>query len=492
MAEVLAATGGALVREGRGEARGGTGPSCVGVSTDTRAIHAGSTEGDGPVFVALSGERFDGHDHLESAARAGAGILVVARECNVLPGPAVVRVDDTLVALGHLARAHRRRWARGGGAARPRKVVAVTGSAGKTTTRRAIAALLEAAGASVLATGHNFNNRVGVPLTLLGLSDAHDTAVIEIGTNQRGEIAAGAEIAEPDVGVLTLVAEAHGEGLGSAWAIAVEKGDLLAALPPSGVAIVNGDDARAAAQLLRSRAGTWLRYGEEPSCDVALVARELHGVRGQRLSVRVLGRRPVIRPLVEVDVAMLGKAGVSATLAALAAADAVLDAGAPSGEVATRALGGAAAREPGRLSPIARADGAIVLDDAYNANPASMLASIETAREIARAEGRALVLILGEMYELGAQAEALHEQVGRAAAMARPRALLAVSGLASKYAESAKRYGVAFELLPDAAAATRAARALVAAGDLVLVKGSHGVGLGPLAAELMTAIGAPT
>lgn len=475
LAEVLAATSGQLVRDGRDAGRGAPPTAGVGVCTDTRGLAAGQ------VFVALSGARFDGHDHLQAAARGGAAIVVVGRDVAVPPGPAVVRVSDTVRALGDLARAHRRRWARSRRGGPERRLVAVTGSAGKTTTRRAIAAVLAGAGCRVHATSHNFNNQVGIPLTLLGLDDEHDVAVIEIGTNQRGEIAAGAAIAEPDVGVLTLVADAHGEGLGSAWDIAVEKGDLLAALPRDGIAIANGDDPRAAAQLLRSPARTWLRFGEDPACDVALVARELRGASGQHVRVRVLGLRPSVRPLVELDVAMLGKAGVSAALAAIAAAEAVLPDGSPGSDVASRALGGASAREPGRMVPRPRADGGLVIDDAYNANPASTIASIEAAREIARAEGRGLVLVLGEMYELGASAPALHDEVARAAAMARPRAMVAVKGLAARYHEAAKRYGITSELVDDADAALAAARRLVAPGDLVLVKGSNGVGLARVA-----------
>jgi len=485
LAEVLAATGGQLEREGIAERRtglgagpAGIGSSCVGVSTDTRSL------GCGQAFIALTGPRFDGHDHLETAARAGASILLVSREANVLPGPAIVRVAHGVRALGDLARAHRRRWARARSARGPRLVIAITGSAGKTTTRRVTTALLEAAGLSVHCTAANLNNQIGVPLTLLGLGDSHDVAVVEIGTNATGEIAAGAAVAEPDVGVLTLVADAHGEGLGSAWAIAVEKGDLLAALPPSGIAIANGDDARATAQLLRSPAATWITYGEEPSCDVALVARQIRGAQGQHISLRILGRHPVVRPLLEVEVALLGKAGVSAVLAAAAIVDAVSPSGCPTSDVASRALSDPAIREPGRMSPSVIEGSVILIDDAYNANPASMIASIEAAREVARAEGRGLVLILGEMYELGKDAEALHDQVGRAAALARPRELIAVKGAAARYHESAKRYAVGGVFAADAEAAIGEARQRIHAGDVVLVKGSNGVGLTKLAAAL--------
>lgn len=485
LAEVLAATGGQLEREGIGEVKGGLGAgpagigtSCVGVSTDTRSL------ADGQAFIALTGPRFDGHDHLETAARAGASILIVSRDANVLPGPAIVRVADGVRALGDLARAHRRRWARSRSAKGRRWVVAITGSAGKTTTRRVAARLLEAAGASVHATSANLNNQIGVPLTLLGLDDTHDVAVVEIGTNMRGEIATNVAVAEPDVGVLTLVADAHGEGLGSAWAIAVEKGDLLAALPRDGIAIANGDDARSAAQLLRSPAATWTTYGEEPSCDVALVARQIRGVDGQHVSLRILGRKPVVRPLLEVDVALLGKAGVSAVLAAAAIVDAVTITGCPSSDVASKVLSAPDIREPGRMSPAIGPDGVIVIDDAYNANPASMVASIEAAREVARAEGRSLVLVLGEMYELGKESDALHDKVGRVAALARPREVIAVKGAAARYHEAAKRYAVGGAFVADADAAIVEARQRVAAGDVVLVKGSNGVGLAKVAAAL--------
>lgn len=475
LAEVLAATGGTLVREPRSDGKGAPPPAAVGVSTDSRALTAGQ------VFVALVGARFDGHDHLQAAARARAAVVIVSRDVEVPPGPAIVRVADTVRALGDLARAHRRRWARGRRGGLPRKLVAITGSAGKTTTRRASAALLAAAGLRVHSTSHNFNNQIGIPLTLLGLDESHDVAVIEIGTNSRGEIAAGAAIAEPDVGVLTLVAEAHTEGLGNAWDIMVEKGDLLAALPEDGIAIVNGDDHRAAGQLVRSPARTWIRYGEDPACDVALVARELRGASGQHLTVRVLGVQPIVRPLLEVDVAILGRAGVGAALAAIAVADAVLPHGAPAGDLASAALGAASSREPGRMFPRPRADGGLVIDDAYNANPASMLASIEAARDLARSEGRGLVLVLGEMYELGELATALHDEVARAAALVHPRALVAVKGLASRYHDAAKRYGVPSELVADADGALAAARRVAQPGDVILVKASNGVGLGRVA-----------
>jgi UDP-N-acetylmuramoyl-tripeptide--D-alanyl-D-alanine ligase len=486
LAEVLAATGGRLVRDGvaaekaggLGRAPSGLGTSCVGVSTDTRTL------AEGQAFVALVGPRFDGHDHLETAARAGASILVVSREAHVLPGPAIVRVDDGVKALGDLARAHRRRWARSRSAKSRRWVVAITGSAGKTTTRRVATRLLAASGFSVHATAENLNNQIGVPLTLLGLDDGHDIAVVEIGTNLRGEIATNTAVAEPDVGVLTLVADAHGEGLGSAWAIAVEKGDLLAALPRDGIAIANGDDARSTAQLLRSPASTWVTYGEDPSCDVALVARQVRGAAGQHLSLRILGRHPVVRPLLDVDVALLGKAGVSAVLAAAAIVDAVSAVGCPTSEVASAALSDPSIREPGRLSPVVVDGGMIVIDDSYNANPASMIASVDAAREVARAEERSLVLVLGEMYELGAESEALHERVGRVAALARPREMICVKGEAVRYHEAAKRYAVPSTLVADADAAIAEAKRRVGRGDVVLVKGSNGVGLARVAAAL--------
>ncbi len=192
--------------------------------------------------MALHGELHDGHAHLEAAARAGAVVALVERDVAAPAGLTVVRVASTLVALGDLARAHARRWrALGGG----RKLVAITGSAGKTTTRVAVAALLERLRPGrVHGARGNLNNRVGVPMVLFGLTPDHTLGVIEMGMNRPDEIAELCRIAEPEIGVVTLIAAAHTELVGSIDGVAHEKNALFRALPVEGVAIGNGDDPR--------------------------------------------------------------------------------------------------------------------------------------------------------------------------------------------------------------------------------------------------------
>jgi UDP-N-acetylmuramoyl-tripeptide--D-alanyl-D-alanine ligase len=196
-----------------------------------------------------------------------------------------VRVDDTRVALGALSRAHRVRWGEGalaGGTANQRRiVVAITGSAGKTTTKAVLARVLDAlAPGTVHATAGNLNNDIGVPMTLFGLTEAHRYAVVEVGTNARGEIANLARMSVPDAGVLTLVAAAHTEGLGSIEDVAAEKGALLAALPPGGLAVANADDARAVAELRRSPAKTALTFGFSEKADYRVEIARARGARG--------------------------------------------------------------------------------------------------------------------------------------------------------------------------------------------------------------------
>ncbi|MFO0615125.1 MAG: UDP-N-acetylmuramoyl-tripeptide--D-alanyl-D-alanine ligase [Polyangiaceae bacterium] len=460
LAEILASTLGTLAREAA--------VAAGGVSTDSRAVT------DGNVFVAIEGLRVDGHDHVEDAVRRGARIVIARREVHVPKGVSLVLVTDTTRALGALGRSHRRRWARGG---RDRRVIAITGSAGKTTTRGAVASLLANLGRSVHATKGNLNNQIGVPMSIFGLGPEHDVAVLEIGTNQRGEIAYNAGIAEPDIGVLTMVSDAHGEGIGSVWEIAKEKGDLLQALPARGAAIVNGDDARASAQLLRSEARTWERYGADPGASVRIAARAPRGTSGSELVLEV-PRHPESR--IEATIPLLGVAGAYAAAAAVTVALALDDY--PRERIA-RALVGLEAPESGRLSAKERSDSTIVVDDAYNANPASMRASIAAASEIARSLDRRLVLVLGEMRELGPHAEVMHRELGAAIDASGAACLVAVAGAAKSFVDTSTLADRVF--VPSVDHAESAVRERVRAGDVVLFKASNSIGLSRLAASLL-------
>lgn len=455
--EILAITDGTLVRRGSCE-------QAWGVGTDTRRLTPGC------LFVALRGANFDGHEFLDAAHAGGASMFVVSQHVQPPGEGPVVRVPDTLDALGKLGLAHRRRWTRQiRRAGRASRVVAITGSAGKTTTSRATAAVLEALyPGAVHSSAGNMNNQVGIPLVLLGLEPKHTHVVIEIGTNSPGEIRYGASITRPDVGVLTLVSCAHGEGLGTIEDIAREKGFLLEGVSTSGAAIANADDSRARGQLMRTRARDVYTYGRDAEADVVIASREAEGLASQRLSIRVAGQP------IEFGTPLLGEAGAYASAAALSVALAV-SRGKLDAQTAARGLSSMHAEE-GRLAPRELPSGLVVIDDAYNANPASMTASIGAAAELAHKLRRPLVLVLGEMRELGMRSVAEHELLGAVARESGANRIVAVAGNARHLAEVAASGGAEARFVLDATAAVRALDGLTGK-EVVLVKGSHSVGL---------------
>jgi UDP-N-acetylmuramoyl-tripeptide--D-alanyl-D-alanine ligase len=447
VSEVLAATS--------GRASDGLDPALRfrGVGTDTRADLTGK------LFVALAGDRYDAHEYLDQAAAAGASAALVERAVSKATLP-LVQVTSTLAALGDLARFHRRRFAG--------KLVAIGGSAGKTTTRSAVGAALEvAAPGAVHQTSGNLNNLIGVPLVLLGLASTHRFAVVEVGTNTPGEVARLMEIVEPDASLLTLIDVEHTEGLGDLDGVEREEGDLFARLPPNGIAIGNVDDARVARQLAAARAARRVGYGLGGSGDVRAVERAGRGLAGQTLRVAMPSGE------IRLEVPLLGDAGALAALAALSvlglfAPEALTDAGA-----LTRALGKAG--EPGRLRPLELSDGSVVLDDTYNANPASVLASIGAARELSEARGSRLFLVLGEMRELGRASRQEHERVGRALEASGAAELVAIAGDAKLYVEGARAAGIDAVFSEDSVNALALVRERVRPGDVILVKASRGV-----------------
>lgn len=464
VARIAEATGGEILRPG--------GPS-IGVCTDTRQIR------EGMAFIALEGERFDAHAFLDEAVRRGASTLIVSKRENLPENAAVVLVRDTRKSLGDLARAHRLSWASQPHPEGARALVAVTGSAGKTTTRKTITALLESvASGQVHSSLGNLNNEIGVPMTLLGLEPQHRFAVVEMGTSGPGEIARLSEIAVPDAGVLTLVAAAHTAGLGTVDDVAFEKGSLFAALNEGGIAIANADDERVLAQLRRTQARRILGYGFGEQATYRILERQSLGLEGSRLRIE----RPELVPggtrrgVVEVTSPLLGDAGAMAVAAALAVVEALM-AVTISSERASSALASLADSSDGRLSARELSDGTVLIDDSYNANPASMRSSIATAAEIAREQGRRLVLVLGEMRELGEASAAEHDAVGELADLSSAAWVLAVSGDAVRMADRARERGVRAECVPDARAASAFATKNVQPGDLVLIKGSRGVRL---------------
>jgi UDP-N-acetylmuramoyl-tripeptide--D-alanyl-D-alanine ligase len=464
--EIARATGGRVVRPG---------PDARGVSTDSRTLPRGAA------FVALVGESFDGHAFLAQAARRGAAAFVISRDVPLPEGGGVVLVGDGLAALGALARAHRARW---GAAPHPlgrRALVGVGGSAGKTTTTRVTAALLAGAGrGGVHATAGNLNNAIGVPMTLLGLEERHRFAVVEIGTNRRGEVAALARVATPDAAVVTSIGVEHTEGLGTLEDVAAEEGDLFAALPAEGAAIGNADDESVAAQMGRAGSRRRVGYGHGEGAAYRIAARRAEGLRGSAVRIERGGGA------IDLTVPLLGEAGALAAAAGLAAVEELLGERLR-GEVATAALAGMTLPADGRLSVVELPDGTVVIDDSYNANPVSMRSSLRTAAELSAALGKRLVLALGEMRELGALSAAEHDALGGHVVAARPAALIAVGGDAARTARAAAAAGVDATFAAGSEEAAARALAIVRAGDLVLVKGSRGIRMERIA----EALGAP-
>jgi UDP-N-acetylmuramoyl-tripeptide--D-alanyl-D-alanine ligase len=422
-----------------------------GYSIDSRIVAPGE------LFFAVRGERLDGHDFVTAALERGAVAAVVSRaRVATLPDAALCAplliAEDPLLALQALAAHVRRQWGR--------RVVAITGSAGKTTTKEAAAAALGAK-FNVLKSQGNLNNHFGLPLELLRLTPEHEIAVIEMGMNHLGEIAALARIASPDWGVVTNVGNAHVENFAEGQAgIARAKFELVAALPANGVAFLNCSDPYVS-QFGRDFPGRAVYFGAGPCADPQILSATedssgLHvqyraGEREGSFTLRLLGAHNATNAIAGLAVAL--EAGVD------------LDA-------AVNALTSLAAGDKrGQLVEIA---GATILNDCYNSNPEALRSMIQTlaARRAARR-----ILVAGEMLELGEHGPALHAACGRAAAEAGLDLVAGVRGNAEHLAAAACAGGVASLFLPDAESAGRWLAQNLRSGDLVLIKGSRGVHL---------------
>ncbi|MDB4937409.1 MAG: UDP-N-acetylmuramoylalanyl-D-glutamyl-2,6-diaminopimelate--D-alanyl-D-alanine ligase [Labilithrix sp.] len=456
IAEIVAATRGTVARPGPARSA-----PAVSVSSDSRSVP------EGGIFVALKGEAHDGHAFLVPACKRGIAVAIVERgRAAAADDPSAdavtfVEVDDTLVALGDLARAHLEAWRAG---AHDRKVVAITGSAGKTTTKELTAALFGAIGKTHYTAG-NLNNRVGVPFVVLGIGDEHRFAVLEMGMSLPGELDAITSFARPDIAVVTNVGVAHSEGVGGPDGVMHEKGAVYRALHDSGVAIVNADDERASRAAAGTRAKTVVTFGTAGNAAYRIVRREPRGQSGSRVVLATPGRE------LSVDLPLPGEAAAIDLTAALAAQETasgvLLPAETIESELATVELVGRATIK--RLG-----DDIVVLDDTYNANPASMRVALSTLAEIAGERRR--VAVLGEMKELGTHAESEHVALGDAIAGAGVALAIGCGGLISRALERASALGVTCVATASTEEATREAVARVRPSDAVLVKGSRSVG----------------
>jgi len=455
--EILAATGGELIT------RGELGEGVSSVSTDTRTLDAGAA------FLALVGVAFDGHDHLEAARSRGAALAIVERDVPAPAEMAVVRVGSTLEALGDLGRAHARRWRKLGG---DRRIVAITGSAGKTTTRVATSALCEELWpGKVHGAAGNLNNRVGVPMVLLGLGPEHTIAVVEMGMNEPGEIAELCRIAEPEVGVVTLIAAAHTEGLGSIEGVAEEKGALFRALSAAGVAIGNGDDARVRREMERTPAQRRVLYGRADDAEIRISARKPTSLTRAWVEITRRGRGALA-----FETPLMGEAGALASAAAIAAVEIGLGVELEASTCARAFVRAEVGAGAGRLAPRMCPGDVAVVDDSYNANPASMCASIRASAELAELSRRKLVLVLGEMRELGSLSAEGHDEVGRVAAVSDARLVVTVGPEAKRIADRVSEASVRALSFERTESALARVCAEVRQGDLVLIKGSRSIG----------------
>jgi UDP-N-acetylmuramoyl-tripeptide--D-alanyl-D-alanine ligase len=476
--EVARAVGGRLILDG---------PSAVvrGVGTDTRQLRPGD------LFFALPGERFDGHRFLGHAIEAGAAAAVVDQgRLNGLPSaaPPLIHVPDVLRALGDLAAYHRQRYLV--------RVVGITGSVGKTSTKDLTASVL-AQKYQTLRNPGNWNNEIGVPLSLFRLGPETEVAVLELAMRGLGQIRRLAQIARPETGVITNVGVTHMELLGSQAAIVEAKGELLEMLPEDGVAVLNADNEHF--PTLVQKAPRVISFGISPEADVSGRVLDIPRAGAESVTDRDHGTAessaPGSQPCTELEIwsrqfevppfrARVLSPGAHHLSNAMAATAVGLLHGLSPEQIAR---GLEAAEMSGmRMERVETAAGVVILNDAYNASPDSMLAALEV---LERCTGRR-VAALGDMFELGHVSEEAHHQVGERAARARLDLLVTVGDRATGIAEAAAQAGMPATRIircADAAEAAETLRESLRPGDTLLVKASRGMRLETIVRELVDA-----
>ena len=420
----------------------------VGYSIDSRTVGAGQ------LFFAVQGERLDGHDFVEQALKNGAVAGVVRKDqLGRYPEDArLLAVEDTLMALQTLATAVRKLWGK--------PLVAVTGSAGKTTTKEAIAHVLSAQ-FRVLKSEGNFNNHFGLPLMLLKLEPEYDVAVIEMGMSHAGEIRALAKIAQPEIGVVTNVAPVHLEFFDSIAGIARAKYELVESLPANGTAVLNADD-EYVSQFGRDFKGKVVMYGTRPTADVRAEKICSKGREGTEFEVVIGSVREAARlPLV----------GEHNVLNALAAVAVGLERGMKPSEAVAALATLAPAEKRGEVLQLGNIT---AINDCYNSNPKALEAMVDAMAAMA---AKRRIVVAGEMLELGSAGEELHRKAGRHIAGKKIEVLLGVRGLAKAMVESARDAGICAEFVASSEEAGEWLAREARDGDLVLLKASRGVKL---------------
>lgn len=441
-----------IIRAAGAEFSGDTKHVFYGISTDSRSIREGN------LFVALVGDRFDGHDFLADVLDKGAAGLVVRKDRQekipARPGIGVFSVDDTLKALGDIANFWRNRFTA--------PVIAITGSSGKTTTKEMAAAIISQA-RPVLKTEGNFNNLIGLPLTIFRMGEEHEAAILEMGTSFPGEIARLTEIARPDIGLITNIGEAHLQGLISLDAIRREKMDLFRVMKDRGIAIINADDPLITMET--HWRGSQITFGIK---NDALVRAEHIRKERERGVCFVLKIGDTSR---EIAMQVLGEHHVYNALAAAACAWSL-------GISRELICQGLMSFKPvsGRMEIIKLANGAFLLNDAYNANPVSMRGALAALKDL-KGESRS-VAVLGDMLELGEESDRLHETVGNLIAETGVDMVILKGNFSGAVKRGAVRGGmeqsrISIDGDPESVAAKVCSAA--GSGDWVLVKGSRGM-----------------
>lgn len=419
----------------------------MGYSIDSRTLNAGD------LFIAIAGERFDGHEYVQEALEKGAVGAIVEAEKNVAGDPLrLLQVEDSVKALQLLGAAARRLWGK--------PLLAVTGSAGKTTTKEILAHIL-ATRFRVMKSSGNLNNHIGLPLQLLKLEAEHDLAVVEMGMNHAGEIRALGALAHHDLAVVTTVAPVHLEFFESLAEIARAKYEIIETLHSGGVAVLNADDDYVC-QFGRDFKGKVVTFGIKRAADVSANNIKLNGAEGSTFDL-VVGSvgEPVTFPLV----------GEHNIYNALAAAAAAMERGLTPSQAAV-ALSGIA--PPDKRGQVLNIGGATIINDCYNSNPRALAAMVDTLASM-KAERR--ILVVGEMLELGPTAEALHRESGKHAAEKKIDMVIGVRGMARAVAEAACGSGTQAQFMETPEQAGEWLARNLRPGDAVLLKASRGVKL---------------
>ncbi len=464
--DIMTAANGNLLFPGRRGLSDETGnPSFSNICIDSRKVEPGD------LFVAIKGERLDGHEFIKGALEKGCrGILVMKEMAERLPvaewkraGAACIAVSDTTIALGDLAAYHRGRC--------PASVVGITGSNGKTTTRKMTFAVLGSK-FQTLGTRGNFNNQIGLPLTLFNLRPEHQWAVLELGMNAFGEIDRLGEICGPDIGIITNIGPAHLEGVGSLDGVMRAKGELLGRIREKGTAVLNRDDPRCL-KLAQNQTGKILFFGFSEAAQV----------RAEEIRETLEGTSfRLILPDGAAEAALKAK-GRFMISNALAASAAGWLAGMNPDEIAF----GINQFEPvqGRMNLRTSPRGIRIIDDTYNANPGSMAAALQTLKSL-RGNARGF-FVAGDMFELGKEGPSLHHEVGKIAGESGISGLFAVGKLAPRLAAGASEAGMAPHTLftGNHQEIIEAIGSLLAPGDWVLVKGSRAMRMEQVVQSLM-------